>query len=244
MLDIIHLDKKCEQWWEIKNEICWFFFFHLRLVVRGFVNVISKWLVCFTLLLPTPDPPPVQFWFMVPSLPALSPLLLLSLSTTDPHRQLQGKTYDWAKRIHFKLCMAWCVWRRGGGDEGWNLNETKPSHRYPFFCRGYLTSLLDTAVGFSKTTSSNECETCKGGHFNLSQKVLQYNPFTHHCLCRIALLNASIVLSFHLSYSLPPYTIPDHRCVYKPQLSWSIPTYSQANTSGQMQKVRLFNDKD
>lgn len=89
------------------------------------------------------------------------PLLLLSLSTTDPHRQLQGKTYDWAKRIHFKLCMAWCVWRRGGGDEGWNLNETKPSHRYPFFCRGYRTSLLDTAVGFSKTTSSNECETCK-----------------------------------------------------------------------------------
>lgn len=146
------------------------------------------------------------------------PLLLLSLSTTDPHRQLQGKTYDWAKSIHFKLCMTWCVWWCGGGDEGWNLKETKPSHHRPIFCHGYLTSLPDMAVGFSRQPHlmSVKCETCKGGHFNLSQKVLQYNPITHHCLCRIALLNASIVLAFHLSYSLPPYTIPDHHCVYKP----------------------------
>lgn len=99
------------------------------------------------------------------------PLLLLALSTTDPHRQLQDKTYDWAKSIHFKLCMAWCVWRGGGGDEGWNWQETKPSHRYPFFCHGYLTSLLDMAVGFSKTTSSNKCEV-----WNLQGRPLQPVP--------------------------------------------------------------------
>lgn len=42
--------------------------------------------------------------------------------------------------------------------------------------------------------------TCIGGHFNLAQKVLQYNP-TLHCFCCSALYYAPIPLSFHISYS-------------------------------------------
>lgn len=51
---------------------------------------------------------------------SLFPLLLLSVPTTDPCRQLQGKSYDCAKSIQFKLCMAGCVWQCGGkGGWGW-----------------------------------------------------------------------------------------------------------------------------
>ncbi len=73
--------------------------------------------------------------------------------------------------------------------------------------------------------------TCRGGRFNLAQKILRYNPFTLHCFCCSALYYAPIPLSFHLSYPPPPPPSPHHHTL-KLQLSWSLSTDSQANTSG------------
>lgn len=61
------------------------------------------------------------------------PLPLPSVPTTDPHRQLQGKSYDCAKSIQSILCRAGCVWQCGGGDDGWDVRETNPSHHCPSF---------------------------------------------------------------------------------------------------------------
>lgn len=74
--------------------------------------------------------------------------------------------------------------------------------------------------------------TCRGGHFYLAQKILRYNPFTLHCFCCSALYYAPIPLSFHLSYSPPPFRLLPHHHPLKLQLSWFLSTVSPASDSG------------
>lgn len=225
---------------------------------------------------------------MTPSLPALIPLSFSPpvMPTTDPRRQLQGKSYDCAKSIHFKLCVCafgsvrvkkgrgW-VWRvaftgnkplpqlsiflsRLLDFSPWSFSAQHTRLHYLavlviwFFFFTNLTRIMvgkrKESAGFStcKTTSFGyawvrrswtEWEisvTCRGGHFNLAQKILRYNPFTLHCFCCSARYYAPIPLSFHLPYSPPPLRLHHHHhhCTLKLQLSWSLSTDSQANTPG------------